>query len=76
MRCLDDLKDEADVLNSKFNIQHSLFVLYGPNESALESERISQNILKCLAMTAVAEKGGFKDQLDYSRDSKLYTVVS
>lgn len=24
-------------------------------------------------MTAVAEKGGFKDQLDYFRNRKLYT---
>lgn len=37
----------------------------------LSSLRISQNIFKCLAMTAVAEKGGFKDPLDYSCTTKL-----
>lgn len=37
----------------------------------LRSLRISQNIFKCLAMTAIAEKGGFKDPLDYSCTTKL-----
>lgn len=41
----------------------------------LSSLRISQSILKCLAMTAVAEKDGFKDQLDYSRITKLYKIM-